>query len=48
MNKEAARLVKKLGLEKHPEGGYFKQTYRSDTVGALCDRESSYQNVSAA
>ena len=32
MNKEAARLVKKLGLEKHPEGGYFKQTYRSDTV----------------
>ncbi|HEU0048876.1 MAG TPA: cupin domain-containing protein [Nitrososphaera sp.] len=25
-------MVKKLGLEKHPEGGYFKQTYRSDTV----------------
>jgi hypothetical protein len=32
LNKEAARLVKKLGLEKHPEGGYFKQTYKSDTV----------------
>jgi hypothetical protein len=30
VNKEAARLVKKLGLEEHPEGGYFKQTYRSD------------------
>jgi uncharacterized protein len=26
------RLAKKLGLEKHPEGGYFKQTYRSDTT----------------
>ena len=32
MHKEAARLVKKLGLEEHPEGGYFKQTYRSDTI----------------
>lgn len=26
------RLAKKLGLEKHPEGGYFKQTYRSETT----------------
>jgi predicted cupin superfamily sugar epimerase len=26
------RLAKKLGLEKHPEGGHFKQTYRSDTM----------------
>ncbi|HEX2014951.1 MAG TPA: cupin domain-containing protein [Nitrososphaera sp.] len=32
MHREAARLVKKLGLEKHPEGGYFKQTYKSDTM----------------
>ena len=32
MQKEAARLIKKLGLEKHPEGGYFKQTYRSDII----------------
>lgn len=29
---KAMRLAKKLGLEKHPEGGYFKQTYRSDTT----------------
>lgn len=29
---EAARLAKKLGLEKHPEGGYFKQTYKSGTI----------------
>lgn len=32
MHKDAVRLVKKLELEKHPEGGYFKQTYRSDTT----------------
>lgn len=32
MHREAARLVKKLGLEDHPEGGYFRQTYRSDTT----------------
>jgi predicted cupin superfamily sugar epimerase len=25
------KLAKKLGLEKHPEGGYFKETYRSET-----------------
>jgi hypothetical protein len=32
VHKEAVRLVKKLGLKKHPEGGYFKQTYRSDMM----------------
>ncbi|AFU57093.1 putative enolase [Candidatus Nitrososphaera gargensis Ga9.2] len=33
MNSQVARrLVKKLALEKHSEGGYFKQTYRSDTM----------------
>jgi uncharacterized protein len=32
VHREVLRLVKKLGLEKHPEGGYFKQTYRSDTI----------------
>ena len=32
MHREAARLARKLGLEKHPEGGYFKQTYRSDIM----------------
>ena len=32
MNKEAARWVKRLELEKHPEGGYFKQTYSADLM----------------
>jgi predicted cupin superfamily sugar epimerase len=32
LNKDAARWIKKLKLEKHPEGGYFKQTYQSDLI----------------
>lgn len=33
MNNEIENLVKKLELQKHPEGGYFKEIYRSeDTV----------------
>lgn len=27
--KTAAYWIEKLGLEFHPEGGYFKETYRS-------------------
>jgi len=30
VNREAAQWLKKLHLQKHPEGGYFKETYRSD------------------
>jgi uncharacterized protein len=30
LNKEAARWIKKLQLQKHPEGGYFRETYSSD------------------
>jgi hypothetical protein len=32
VHKEAAPLIRKLEFEKHPEGGYFKQTYKSDMV----------------
>jgi len=28
----AEYLIKKLGLKRHPEGGYFKETYRSSEV----------------
>ena len=24
--------VEKLGLEKHPEGGWFKEVYRADVI----------------
>jgi hypothetical protein len=32
LNKDAAQLIKRLKLEKQPEGGYFKQTYAADTI----------------
>jgi predicted cupin superfamily sugar epimerase len=31
LNKYAIQLIKKLRLKKHPEGGYFKETYTADT-----------------
>ena len=31
----AARIVEELRLERHPEGGFFRETYRSsELVGA--------------
>jgi len=38
----AAELVRALGLEPHPEGGHFRQTYRSgNRVGASDGRSRS-------
>jgi len=30
--KNYEKIIKTLGLEPHPEGGYFKETYRSDLL----------------
>ncbi len=30
MNERAERIIKLLNLKRHPEGGYYKETYRSD------------------
>lgn len=35
VGREAAAWIRKLGLEKHPEGGYFGQTYRSKTEASI-------------
>jgi predicted cupin superfamily sugar epimerase len=32
MTQDAAYWIDRLGLEPHPEGGYYRQTYRSDLV----------------
>ena len=32
MDKNAKYWIEKLQLEAHPEGGYFRQTYRADAV----------------
>ena len=31
-NRDARYWIEKLGLDPHPEGGYFRQTYRSGAV----------------
>lgn len=40
MNK-IERIIKQLELEPHPEGGYFKETYRSE--GEIDQLDSKYQ-----
>lgn len=35
MHPEALRLIQRLGLRPHPEGGYFTETYRSEE-GVIC------------
>src|SRR5271167_4581244 len=32
--KEAKYWIERLGLEAHPEGGYFRQTYKADLLVA--------------
>lgn len=32
LSPEAAALIAKLGLEPHPEGGFFRETYRGELV----------------
>jgi len=32
LKKDAIQLIKRLKLKKHPEGGYFKQTYTANTI----------------
>lgn len=40
MNSRAAQLIRDLGLEPHPEGGHYRQTFRSaSTVVRASDSE---------
>jgi uncharacterized protein len=50
-NKDASYWIEKLQLERHPEGGYFRQTYRSDiqiAAEALPARFSGARTASTA
>ncbi len=42
MNKQ--ELIQQLSLQRHPEGGYFKETYRSNTI-IKTDREGQQRSV---
>ncbi len=47
MTAEAQAIIKKLELQPHPEGGYFKETYRSkETIGELPEVYSGRRNFS--
>ena len=49
--KDASYWIEKLRLERHPEGGYFRQTYRSDiqiAAEALPARFSGARTASTA
>jgi predicted cupin superfamily sugar epimerase len=49
--KDAAYWIEKLDLKKHPEGGYFRQTYRSAEsieAGALPSRFNAGRPISTA
>lgn len=51
MTKDAAYWIEKLGLLRHPEGGYYRETYRSDEVverGALPSRFTGLRPFSTA
>lgn len=39
-------LIQKLQLQPHPEGGFYKETYRSDQT--LLNKEGQIRNVSTA
>jgi uncharacterized protein len=44
-HRDADYWIERLGLEPHPEGGYFRQTYRS---GAVVAREALPAGFSGA
>jgi predicted cupin superfamily sugar epimerase len=47
----AEQLIKLLGLQPHPEGGYYRETYRSDEIigkGALPERYSRNRSCGTA
>jgi len=49
MNTEAQELIQQLELQEHPEGGYFKETYRSEggiPESVLGDEFSGSRNYS--
>ena len=48
MASDAETLVRMLGLEPHPEGGYFRELYRSDDVIAAAGLPARYDGPRAS
>lgn len=46
MKKDANYFIEKLGLEQHPEGGYYKNTFVADeTIDAFNTTRKLYTNI---
>jgi predicted cupin superfamily sugar epimerase len=45
--KSASYWINTLGLKKHPEGGYYRETYRSDAIIDTCCLGNSYEGSRA-
>ncbi len=45
MNKRAAELIERLRLEPHPEGGYFREVFRSPHVLQTGDKRQERKAV---
>jgi predicted cupin superfamily sugar epimerase len=45
MQKRAADLIAQLGLQPHPEGGYFREVYRSDSSVSPADDRVSRPSI---
>ena len=51
MDKGAREWIEQLGLRRHPEGGFFREIYRSEgaiPAGALPERYGSERSFSTA
>jgi predicted cupin superfamily sugar epimerase len=48
MNRDAQYWIEKLRLERHPEGGYFRQTYKAELVLARESLPSGFGGTRAA
>jgi hypothetical protein len=48
MTRDAAYWIEKLGLEAHPEGGYYRQTYRADLILAKESLPAGFTGARAA
>jgi predicted cupin superfamily sugar epimerase len=48
MRKDAAYWIRKLGLEAHPEGGYYRQTYKADLILAKASLPAEFTAARAA
>jgi predicted cupin superfamily sugar epimerase len=47
LHREAAKWIAKLNLRKHPEGGYFRETFRAEPMVGIPGREGT-RNISTA